>query len=200
MNAPSAEPAVSAPGGTFRCSTAARWIPVALAGAMLLGAVVLAVRIDPDRRLPGAGAMRVLLVAAAAVLGMRISLSLRELGLRLRFRSEGVLFELRGRSLTLDYGEVRHLDWDPAFRHYAKWLPALVLVDRRARRHRVPALLEEGDRFVLEFVSRSGRTDLADWVEVHRIAGRMARARSWVVLFFAAAACAVAAAAVVPLR
>ena len=191
---------MSAPGGTFRCSTAARWIPVALAGAMLLGAVVLAVRIDPDRRLPGAGAMRVLLVAAAAVLGMRISLSLRELGLRLRFRSEGVLFELRGRSLTLDYGEVRHLDWDPAFRHYAKWLPALVLVDRRARRHRVPALLEEGDRFVLEFVSRSGRTDLADWVEVHRIAGRMARARSWVVVFYAAAACAVAAAAVVPLR
>jgi hypothetical protein len=185
---------------TFLCSASARRLPWVLAAAMVVAAAILAARIDPADRVPNSAVMRGLLVASAAVLGLRISLSLAELRLTVRVRGKDLLFELRGRMASLAWGDILRADWDPPFSHYGRWPPALVLLDRRAQRFRIPALIAGGDRLVADLVARSGRSDLADWADAHRLAGRMVRARWWTAAGYVAAACVVAAAAAAPLR
>jgi hypothetical protein len=184
----------------FLCSALARRLPLILVAAMVAAAAILAARIDPAGRVPNSGVMKGLLVAAAAVLGVRIFLSLSELRLSARLRGGDLLLELRGRMASLSWDDILRLDWDPAFRHYGRWPPALVLIDRRAQRFRLPALIAGGDRLVADLLARSGRADLAAWAGAHRIEARMARARWWTAAGYVAAACVVAVAALAPLR
>jgi len=167
---------------------------------MVAASLILAARIDPTGRVPNSGVMKGLLVAAALVLGVRIGLSLKELFLMARVRERDLLLELKGRMASLAWDDVLRLDWDPLFRHYGCWPPALVLVHRRGQRFRVPALIAGGDRFVADLLARSGRSDLASWAGAHRLEARMARAKWWVAVGYAAAACIVAVAATAPLK
>jgi hypothetical protein len=184
----------------FSCAASARGLPWLLAAALVAAAGILAARIDPAGRIPNSAVMKGLLLAAGAVLGLRVALSLNELRLRVRLREKDVLFELRGRTVSLAWGEIARAEWEPPFSHYGTWPPALVLLDRRAQRYRIPALVAGGDRLVEELLARSGRPDLADWAEAQRLAPRMGRARWWTAAGYVAAACVVAAAALAPLR
>ncbi|MBZ5640414.1 MAG: hypothetical protein LAO51_16860 [Acidobacteriia bacterium] len=189
-----------APETTFRSSRSARWLPFALASAMVVAALILAARIDAAGRVPNSAVMKTLLVASAAVLGVRIALSLRELRLRVRVRSKDLLLELGGRTAALAWEDILRVDWDPPFRHYGRWPPALVLFDRRAQRYRVPSLIAGGEQLVAVLLARSGRSDLADWAEAHRLDMKMARGRVWTAAGYLAAAGVLAAAAAAPLR
>jgi hypothetical protein len=183
----------------FSCSAPARQLPWVLPAALILGAGILAARIDPAGRVPNSAVMKALLVAAGAVLGLRVALSLIELRLRVRCRENDILFELRGKTASLARDEIALAEWDPPFRHYGTWPPALVLLDRRAQRYRIPALFTGGDRLVEDLVARSPRHDLADWAEAQRLGPRMGRARCWTAAGYVAAACVVAGAALAPL-
>ncbi len=186
--------------GAYACPAAARRLSWVLAAALVAASAILAARIDPAGRLPNSAVMKGLLVAAAAVLGARIALSLSELRLTARVRERDVLLELRGRMAALAWEDIERVDWDPPFRHYSRWSPALVLVDRRGRRFRIPALVTGGDRLVADLLEAAGRSDLSNQAAAQSLAKRMARSRRWTAAAYAAAACAMVAAAVAPLR
>jgi hypothetical protein len=57
------------------------------------------------------------------------------------------------------------------------WIPALVVVDRAGAWHRIPALLDRGDRLVAELVRRSARADLAAWSDALDLERRMGGVR-----------------------
>ena len=190
----------AARGGAYACPASTRRVSWVLAAALVAAAAILAARMDPAGRLPNSAVMKGLLVAAAAVLGARIALSLAELRLTVRVRERDVLLELRGRMASLAWEDILRLDWDPPYRLYSRWSPALVLVDRRGRRFRIPALVRGGERLVADLLEAAGRSDLSDWAAAQSLAARMARSRGWAVAGYVAAACVVAAAAAAPLR
>jgi hypothetical protein len=190
----------AARGEVHACPASARRLSWVLAAALVAAAAILAARMDPAGRVRSSALMKGLLVAAAAVLGARIALSLAELRLTVRVRERDVLLELRGRMASLAWEDILRLDWDPPFRHYARWSPALVLVDRRGRRFRIPALVTGGKRLVADLLEAAGRSDLAEWAAAQSLAARMARSRWWAVAGYVVAACTVAAAALAPLR
>ncbi len=186
--------------GAFACPASARWLPWALLVAMVVAAAILAARVDPGGRLPNSAAMKALLVAVAAVLGTRIALSFAELRLTVLVRERDLLLELRGRMASLTWDDIERLDWDPPFRYYSRWIPALVLVDRLDRRIRVPAVIADGERLLSDLLAAAGRPDLADWATAQRLAARLARSRWFTAAGYAVAAGAVIVAAIAPLR
>ena len=178
----------SPPEEAFACDALARGAPLAIAVSMVAAALVAALRVDPGGLLPHVGVVRGLLVAVGAIAGLRVVLSSNEVRIRAKLQDRSLRLELSSRSLTLDYDAIRSLDWDHAFRYYSRWIPALVVVDARGERHRVPAVLRGGDRFVASLAARSGRRDLRGLAAALGLAERMRRARRLLPVAYAAAA------------
>jgi hypothetical protein len=70
--------------------------------------------------------------------------------------------------------DIEAIDYDPPFSSARRWLPAIVLIDRRDRRWRIPASIEGGAAMVEELVERSGQDRLRAWAVARRIPGRLA--------------------------
>lgn len=187
-------------GEAFACSPSTRRLPIVLAAAAVVAAAIAAMRVDPHGVLPNAAWVRGLLVAAGVVVGVRIVLSLAELPLRVTVRESDLLLVRRKRTFALSYEDLGALDYDPAFRHYSMWPPALVLVDRRGRRVRVPAIVEGGERLIRLLVERAGRRDLEDWAAAGGMERRMRRSRWFVPVGYLAALALVVCAALSGLR
>jgi hypothetical protein len=161
---------------TYRCGSAARWLPRSLGGAVLL--VMLLVAFD-DRGSTGAveGGVRRFLGFAGAVVALWIVRSGAELHATFRLIDRALVIA-RGRAESrLDLDAIERLDFAPAFSRPGIWVSAAVLVDRAGVGWRVPALLDGGAVFVRELVERAGRQDLRSWAEERDLARRMGRTR-----------------------
>ncbi len=159
----------------YACGTAARWLPRVLAASLLVSGWLLVVRLGPDSTVPGARSVRGLVVVAAALVALWIVRKGGELRLRLRVTDDGLRFEHRSHSAELPFEAIESVRYEAPFAGSRVWLPAAVLVDSQDRSWRVSALLDGGDRLFVELVRRSGREDLAAWVDAHRVIERMGR-------------------------
>jgi len=161
---------------SYRCGLAARWLPRALAGAVLAAGLLVAGTVNTDRGVPGARSLRALIAVGAAVAALWIVRKGGEVRLRVTAGADGLAFEWRHQSASLALDDIDGIRYEAPFGPARFWLPAAVLVDRHGREWRLSALLASGDRLVEDIVERSGREGLATWAEEHRVGKRMARA------------------------
>lgn len=185
---------------SFRCSAAARWLPWALAVAIAFACIMAAVRADPAGVLPRMRLVRGIIVAFGVFAGLRLVVSTRDVGIRVRVREQDLVMERGRRSRLIRYDEILDLDFEAPLRHYRRWLPGLVILDKSRRANSIPALLSHGDVFVRSLLARSGRRDLEGIALVLGLEARMGRARLYVAAGFAAAAILVAGAIVAAAR
>jgi len=132
-------------------------------------------RIGPQSTVPGSRPFRGLLVLLAAIVALWIVRKGGEVRLRVRTEPDGLTFENRRISAGLAYADIDAVRYEAPFGASRAWLPAAVLSDRRGREWRICALLGGGDRLLTEVVERSGREDLAAWVEAQHIVEKMSR-------------------------
>jgi hypothetical protein len=173
---------------SYRCSAAARWLPWVLAAAIAFACVMAAVRSDPAGVLPRMRLVRGIIVAFGVFAGLRLVVSTRDVGIRVRVRERDLVLERGGRSRLIRYDEILDLDFEAPLRHYRRWLPGLVILDRNRRANGIPALISRGDMFVRSILARSGRRDLEGIAMVLGLEARMGRAHMYVAGGFAAAA------------
>ena len=102
--------------------------------------------------------------------------------------ADGLKLGARGRYVELAFRDIEALDYDPPFSSARRWLPALVLIDRRDRRWRIPASIEDGASMMDEIVERSGHDRLRAWADARRVDRRMAMSRWFTVAGYGAAA------------
>ncbi len=155
----------------FRCAAAARWLPRVLAGCVLAAAMFFSFG-----RTTGPSLFGRAVVFAAALVALWIIRQGAELRTEVGLVEDAVIFGGGGRGIRLDLEKIDSIGYAPFFSSRARPLPAAVLIDRRGRSFRLPALLAHGDRLVELLVSRAGRDDLSAWVEARGVALRMGRA------------------------
>jgi hypothetical protein len=165
---------------------------------VLVAGLLAVARIGAQSTVSGARSFRGLLVVLAAIVALWIVRKGGEVRLRVRADRKGLSFEHRGKSAGLAYADIDAVRYEAPFGAGRVWLPAVILSDRRGREWRLCALLAGGDRLLAEVVERSGRDDLAAWVEAQRIVEKMSRSVMRVRVGYALAA-AVTAAGVVHL-
>ena len=172
----------------FRCGLAARWLPRAMAAAILVTAMLASWRIDErvSQTVWGYARHAVVLAGALAALGL-----LRQGGeVRVDVRlEEGRLEFVHGaRATSLRLADIDSLRYAPPFSVTRHWLPATVLLDRWGKVWRLSALLVDGGELIRGLLERAARNDLSSWAEVHRLEARMGRAGQRVVIGYAVAA------------
>jgi hypothetical protein len=144
----------------------------------------------------GSARIRLALWAGAALLALWLLRKGAELRLSVVLTEEGLVFSYGARPVTLRFAEIETLRFDPPFAARKSWVAATALLDEGGRSWRLPVALENGDGLVAGLVRRSGREDLATWVEVLQVERRMRRGRlHQVVVYGTAAALLIAAAA-----
>jgi hypothetical protein len=173
---------------TFRCSTAARWLPRVLAAAVLVGAFFAAYRFDPGSVLSASRYLKAAVVVLGGMLGLWIMRKGGEVRTELRLSAEELTFVQGAREFSLRVEDVDRFEYETPFAQSRTWLSALVLRDRFGQQWRISALLAEGDSFVAELLERSGRSDLQAWSETLGLQRRMGRAGARVALGYAVAA------------
>lgn len=165
---------------TFESPGSARWIPWAFGGSVCCAIALGALTMNVSGRLPGAATVRALVLVFGVLAGVRVGVSTSGSRVRVSLGERDLRIEVGRRLDVLRYADVRSLDYDPPFRRYTAWIPAMVLVDRAGRRVRIPTLLRHGERLVRALVDRPEGKDLEPWVVIHRLERRMA-AGPWVV-------------------
>lgn len=170
----------------FRCGPLARWLPRALAGAMLVAALLAGQRIEHRG---GVGAQaQLLIVAAGAILALWVLRQGSEVRVEVEVDDRGLVFIRGAHRSALSFSAIEGLTWAPSFSLSRTWVPGCVLLDAEGRHWRLCALLHHGDRLVEELLRRAGRDDLAIWAAERFVVRHMARTGIFVVLGYAAAA------------
>lgn len=177
-----------------RCGVAARWMPRVLGAALLAAAAIVNGRLEPSAAL--SGMVKGVLVVAAAAAALWIVRAGSEARMEIGVEQDRIRLGARGRYVELALRDVEAVDYDPPFSSARRWLPALVLIDRRDRRWRIPASVEDGKSMIDEIVDRSGHDRVRAWADARRVDRRMARSRWFTVAGYGAAAGLVVAATV----
>ncbi len=159
----------------YRCGSAARWLPRALAAAVLGVALVAAGGIDPTDRLGLTRPLRIFVVMSGAVSALWLMRKGAELRLRVHVNAGGLGLERGAWKGEIGFDDLDRLEYETPLATSRSWIPALVLRERNGTGWRVPALLGAGDRLIVELIERSGRKDLAAWADVLRLRRRMGR-------------------------
>jgi hypothetical protein len=166
---------MSEAGAVYRCPTAARWLPRALAAALLAAILVTALSVDPQGVLATwSRAFRGALAVAGAAAALWIVRRGGELRREVRVLDDALEFRDGKRLDRLPYADVAVLEFANSFGVGRSWLPALMVLDRKGRAWRVPSLIEAGDRLVGELLERAGRSDLEAWAAARNIERKMA--------------------------
>lgn len=160
----------------FRCSAAARWLPRALAGATLSTSLFMMFRIEHQDALGVFQALRVIVVLLGAALALWLLRRGAELRVRVTLEAARLRLAYGARSAALDFESIGRLEYETPFAASRSWIPATILLDRQGRPWRLPALLSRGDGLIAELLQRSGRNDLAAWVDALNLSRRMGRA------------------------
>ena len=184
-----------------RCSAAARWLPRAFAGAVLVAGMLVAFALDPDATVPLVRPFKRGLVLVSALVALWLVRKGGEVRVGVGAGAEGLVFLAGPRRLDLPYREIAALRYEPPFAvSRSAWIPALALIDRRGTSWRIPALIERGERLVTALIDLSGREDLAAWADALDIERRMSRSGRRVAVGYGAAALIVVAAAIFRFR
>lgn len=177
-----------------RCGVAARWMPRVLGGSLLAAAAIVNGHLEPSAAL--SGMVRGVLVVAAAAGALWIVRAGSEARMEIAVEKDRLRLGARGRYVELALRDLEAVDYDPPFSSARRWLPALVLIDRRDCRWRIPASIEDGASMLNEIVERSGQDRLRAWADARRVDRRMARSRGFTVAGYGVAAGWVVAAAI----
>jgi len=177
----------------YRCGPAARWLPRALAAAVLVAAVLAAFRFDPYETLSASKYLRNLVAVLGAVLALWILRKGGEVRTAFAVGDSEILLRHGSREYALRLKDLDRLAYETPFAQSRTWLPALVLRDRFGQSWRVSALLTGGDRFLEELLARTGRSDLRSWAQTLRLGETMARSGRRVLIGYAASAAILAA-------
>lgn len=171
----------------YGCGAAARWLPRALAAAVLMTAMFGVFRIDDtgDALLP---TVRRFIVVAGALLALSVARKGSEVRCKFGLTGEALTVVVGSRHYRLELADVGRLDYAAPFAGSLNWLPAAVLIDKDGRSWRVPALVRDGDELFAELLRRANRHDLDSWAEVYRIVPRMGRYTFRIRLGYAVAA------------
>ena len=192
---PTAEPNET-PETPFRCSSAARWLPRTLAGAVLLGALISGQKIAVPARAAGMNLVAPAVALVGAILALAIVRKGGEVRLEVAVQSGFLRLGLGERHADLPFDRIESLGWASPFSGSRHWLPAAVAVDREGARWRLPGLLRNGDRLIAELIAASGRSDLQAWSETLGLERQMARSGPRIVIGYTVAAVLTAAAVV----
>jgi hypothetical protein len=176
-----------APDRLFACSAAARWLPRALAGAVLAAAMFAAFRIEAAGE-PLLPMVRRFIVVAGALFALGVARKGSEVRCRFGLTADALVVQVGSREYRLELARVQRLDYAGPFAGSLSWLPATVLIDRYGGSWRIPALVHEGDDLLAELLRRAGRHDLDSWAEAYRVISRMGRYRFRVRLGYGVAA------------
>ena len=127
------------PERVYGCGAAARWLPRALAAAVLMTAMFGVFRIDGtgDALLP---TVRRLVVVAGALLALGVARKGSEVRCKFGLTREALTVVVGSRHYRLELADVRRLDYAAPFAGSLNWLPAAVLVDKDGRSWRVPKI------------------------------------------------------------
>jgi len=170
----------------FRCGPLARWLPRALAGAVLVAALLAGQRIEQRG---GVGAQaQLLIVAAGAILALWVLRQGSEVRVEVEIDHRGLVFRRGAHRSALRFSAIEGLTWAPSFSLSRTWVPGCVLLDTEGRHWRLCALLRHGDRLVEELLRRAGRDSLAIWAAERSVVRHMARTGMFVALGYAAVA------------
>ena len=175
-------------GPVYACGRAARISPRLLAGAVIVAVFLVTSRFQDAPGFIGSTRIRLALWAGAAVFALWALSKGAELRLKVGVSDEGLSFTYGARPAILRFAEIETLRFAPPFSERKSWLAATVLLDTKGQAWRLPVALEAGDRLVADLVRRSGREDLATWVEVLQVEQRMRRGRMHTAVVYATAA------------
>lgn len=174
----SAPPLVTGDLGTVhRCPAVCRWLPRILGASVLAAGYISSRALDPEGVLFGSYAIRVGIILAGAALGLWLVRAGSEVHLSVALEEEGILFRARGAGRTLEYGQIRALNFQAPMAMGRRWIPAVVLEDRNGISWRIPALLDDCGRLLDAVIERSGESGLRSWAEARGLFPRIARAR-----------------------
>lgn len=158
----------------YGCGVAARWLPRALAAAVLVAAMLAAFRIggtgDPLLLM-----VRRFVVVAGAFLALGVLRKGSEVRCRFALTQDALTVVVASRHYRLELADLQRLDYAAPFAGTLCWLPAAVLVDHDGRNWRVPALVGEADELFVDLLRNANRHDLDSWADVYRIVPRMSR-------------------------
>ena len=174
-------------GSEYASPAAARWLPRVLAAAVLSAALVTAYDVDPKGVVWGSTAFRGLLAVLGAALAIWIVRRGGETRVRVRLGPVAMTFVHGPHERSVAYEDIVELVYAPPFGRSRSWLPATDVVDRHGAVWRIPALLQAGDRLIVELVERAGRTDLASWAEARGLEARMGQTSRLLALGYGAA-------------
>lgn len=166
---------VMTPGHSYRCGLAARWLPRAFAGAVLLGSMLVAFRFSAGRASGVGFPLQAFLILIGAALGLWILRSCAEVRVKVDLEDEQILFSYGAQTSNLALAQIQRFEFDHPMTASRRPLPAAVLIDDDARAWRLPVVLESGADLIEAIVLRSGRSDLETWAETLSLRRRMSR-------------------------
>jgi hypothetical protein len=150
-------------------------MPRTLGGAVLASAAI--VNLSLERHVVFSGMVKGVLVVAAAAAALWLVRAGSEARMEVILESDRLRLGAGRRHVELPIREIEALDYDPPLASSSRWLPAVVLIDRRDRRWRIPAAIGDGTALIEKVIERSGEESLKAWAEARRIAARMTASR-----------------------
>jgi hypothetical protein len=159
---------------TFRCGPAARWLPRALAGAVLAAATLAAFRMDPQGVLLGSSYLRNGVALTGGLLALWIIRKGAEVRTVIGVSDEGLIISHGSRSHVLPFDRVVRLGYAAPFAATRNWLPAMLIWDKSKMRWRISSLLRDGELLLSALLEKEGREDLTSWSETLKLQQRMA--------------------------
>jgi len=167
-----------------------------LGAAVLIAAMLVALRLETPARVPTAEMFRRGLVMAAALVALWIVRRGGEMRRTVEVGERGLSFAGGAQPVELRYDEIETLRYVAPFGASRDWLPALALHDRAGRVFRVPAFVERGERLVERILECADRDDLRAWADAQKLGPRMGATRRRLVAGYALCGSVVVAAAV----
>jgi len=160
----------------YSAGAAARWLPRALAAAVLLASLLAAERFDLPRELNFTRPLRYSLMLVGGLLSLWFVRTGGELRVRISLGDRGIRFAHGTSATFLGYDEIHRLSYAVPFAHRRQWIPAVVLIDESGRGWRLPALLTRGDQLLDDLIRKSDREDLLAWADSLGLMRRLGRA------------------------
>ena len=161
----------------FRCTAAARWLPRALAAAVLVSAMILSTRIYTGVAGTDGSHARTLVVVVGAIFALAIVRSGAMVRAEFSLTAKALRLRIGRHERELPYEQVVSMIYETPFVKPREWLPALVLIDRFGKRWRVPSFLADGERFVTDLTEAAARDDLRSFASARDLSAKMAATR-----------------------
>lgn len=169
----------------FRSGSAARWLPRAMAAAVMVLAGVAAGRVPDGEDLFAYFKVAYLLLGAFGA--FQILRAGTEVRVEVREDGDRIWVGAGSHQGEMEYAKIERLEYDSPFaRSMRAWLPATALVDDLGRSFRLPATLDQGDLLLERILARSDKSELRTWAETLQLPARMSRPGRVVAVGYAA--------------